>query len=191
MARLFKPIPALELGTKIFEWVAQRDAVVRKALAAAQCNPDIMHSSSRCLEVAISAGLPSTLEDNEVLLKDLSKVLFNYGANFSCDSVKGHVGLSFDGLHTTAEGLSFLGCAAGNDRVQPVAFIIYWDGTELRGYIPTQGNLWNTDNGLAYSYEAGYNSETNAMKRFGVPIGELEFNVQALLEDIKARIQPQ
>jgi hypothetical protein len=29
------------------------------------------------------------------------------------------------------------------------------------------------------------------MKRFGVPIGELEFNVQALLEDIKARIQPQ
>jgi hypothetical protein len=48
------------------------------------------------------------------------------------------------GYRTLDNGLTFLGVNAGGDWEVPIFFIIYWDGKKLRGYIPTEGNTWNT-----------------------------------------------
>jgi len=42
-------------------------------------------------------------------------------------------------------GISFIGGAMGGDWEEPVYFIIYWDGKNLRGYIPTKGNTFNIE----------------------------------------------
>lgn len=39
--------------------------------------------------------------------------------------------------------LPVLGASAGGDWEWPVYFILYWDGKQLRGYIPKSGNVWN------------------------------------------------
>lgn len=54
------------------------------------------------------------------------------------------------GLQTLDNGLTFWGMCAGGDWEQPVFFIVYWDGKKLRGYVPTDGNTWNTTTKQAY-----------------------------------------
>lgn len=39
--------------------------------------------------------------------------------------------------------LVFLGGMSGGDWEQPVFWIIYYDGKDLRGYVPKDGNIWN------------------------------------------------
>lgn len=46
------------------------------------------------------------------------------------------------GYHTIGE-FSFMGAEAGGDWEAPVFFIVYWDGSRLRAYAPTEGNPWN------------------------------------------------
>jgi len=70
------------------------------------------------------------------------------------------------GLNTLSNGLTFLGVEMGGDWEYPIFFIIYWDGKKIRGYIPKNGNIWNTDNKMAYGNDekSDYN---NCLKRFG------------------------
>lgn len=69
------------------------------------------------------------------------------------------------GYHKLSNGMPYYGVCAGGDWETPVFFCIYWDGKKLRGYIPEQGNLWNTDTKEAYG-----NNDTadlkNARKRW-------------------------
>lgn len=46
-------------------------------------------------------------------------------------------------FHTWENGLTTLGVLAGGDWESPVYFIIYWDGQQLRGYLPKKGNPYN------------------------------------------------
>ena len=71
------------------------------------------------------------------------------------------------GYRTLENELSYLGISAGGDWELPVFFIIYWDGKELRGYIPTKGNPYNTDTKKPYgnSTEA-LDDGKNIKKRF-------------------------
>lgn len=39
---------------------------------------------------------------------------------------------------------------AGGDWEYPICFIFYWDGTQLRAYIPTDGNVWDKKRNEAY-----------------------------------------
>ena len=84
---------------------------------------------------------------NSKLNKDLSKIEFDwenfdYGP-FSPDSK--HLG-----FHTLPSGLTCLICSAGGDWETPVNFAIYWDGKDIRGYIPTGGNPFNRTTKQAY-----------------------------------------
>jgi hypothetical protein len=85
--------------------------------------------------------------------KDLSKVNFDM-ENCYCDQDPGISGGSsfrkIQGFHTLPNGLSFLGVCAGGDWEHALLYILYWDGTKLRGYIPTDGNTWNTKTKMAY-----------------------------------------
>lgn len=79
--------------------------------------------------------------------RDLSK------CNFDTENLdeKGSFGRSeLVGYHTLPNGFTFNGISAGGDWEIPVFFIIYWDGTQLRGYIPKKGNPWNTTTGYPY-----------------------------------------
>ncbi|MDB5036981.1 MAG: hypothetical protein JWQ35_509 [Bacteriovoracaceae bacterium] len=88
---------------------------------------------------------------------------------------------------------------AGGDWENPVFFIIYWDGKALRGYIPTKGNLWNTDTKQAYGNDEESDAK-NLLERFPDVFGDkleeeinakdLSFNAQEITEDIQNRIVP-
>ncbi|MBI5066052.1 hypothetical protein HZA97_07480 [Candidatus Woesearchaeota archaeon] len=100
----------------------------------------------------------------QAIEKDLNKVSFDTenisGSAEDCD----YYIPELIGYHTLDNGLSFLGVGAGGDWECPVFFMLYWDGSELRGYIPTEGNPWNTKTKEAY----GNNEEEdpkNAFKR--------------------------
>jgi hypothetical protein len=70
--------------------------------------------------------------------KDLSKVQFDTE------------NIEVSDCQTLSNGLSFVGISSGGDWEWPIFFIIYYDGKKLRGYIPRDGNLWNTKTKQAY-----------------------------------------
>ena len=45
---------------------------------------------------------------------------------------------------TTKSGLDFMIFEAGGDWEYPIWFFVYFDGKDLRGYVPTRGNMVNT-----------------------------------------------
>ena len=47
------------------------------------------------------------------------------------------------GLQTLSNGFTFLGIVSGGDWEKPIFWIIYFDGSKLRAYIPDNGNVWN------------------------------------------------
>jgi len=69
------------------------------------------------------------------------------------------------GFHTLGNRFTFVGVGAGGDWEVPITFIVYWDGKKLRGYIPTEGNPWNTDTKEAYGNNEELD-EKNFIKRF-------------------------
>lgn len=46
--------------------------------------------------------------------------------------------------------LQFLVFKAGGDWETPVYMILYWDGREIRGYIPEEGNTFKASTRMAY-----------------------------------------
>ena len=92
----------------------------------------------------VSYGLTSQVN------KDISKVEFDF-ENYEDTNGSGYNGCeTITGFNVAPNGLPFLGISAGGDWEIPVFFIVYWDGKKLRGYIPTDGNMWNTDTKTAY-----------------------------------------
>ena len=129
---------------------------------------------------------------------DLSKVQFDT-ENLEWENGEGFDDLEdITGFHTLSNGISYLGFCSGGDWESPLFGCIYWSGTELRGYIPTGGNTWNTDTKKAYGNghedtQAGEDDEEvdnrNAKKRFGVDeYRNASGNKLAILEDIQKRI---
>jgi len=119
--------------------------------------------------------------------KDLSKCEFDL-ENVNITDGWGNT-KSIVGFRTLPNGMNYLGICAGGDWENSVFFIIYWSGTELRAYIPTEGNPWNTDKKQAYG-----NNESdpeNAKKRFGNDnYDHIECDPQAIIYDIVNRIKP-
>jgi hypothetical protein len=54
---------------------------------------------------------------------------------------------------------------AGGDWEFPVCFIIYWDGKQLRAYIPEDGNVWNKKTKMAYGNEDGEDDQEELEKQ--------------------------
>lgn len=78
--------------------------------------------------------------------KDLSKVQFDSENYDPCD-VAPHTS---DGYLVLDNGLTVFGVISGGDWEWPLYYIIYFDGKHLRGYVPKDGNPWNTTTKTAY-----------------------------------------
>lgn len=110
------------------------------------------------------------------------------------------------GVHTLDNGLTFWGMCAGGDWEEPVFFIVYWDGKRLRGYVPTDGNTFNTDTMMAYGngYEDDDEESKDAINKknrypelgnLNLSSNEIEetfmgWDANKILNDIKTRIMP-
>jgi hypothetical protein len=136
-------------------------------------------------------------EIKDELGKDL-KVEFD-GENFETYDGKSEL----MGVHTLDNDLTFWGMSAGGDWEYPVFFLIYWDGKKLRGYVPTDGNPWNTATKQAFGND-GAADFANAKKRWPDKYKDVNFDPEdddfeghfesddALMkQDILARILPQ
>lgn len=82
------------------------------------------------------------------LQKDLSKVDIDF-ENFE---IKENIKMS-------EKGFPYLEGICGGDWQIPIKFYIYWDGKDLRGYIPTKGNTFNSKTKEAFSCESCNNDE--------------------------------
>ncbi|MHA2280224.1 MAG: hypothetical protein ACXAC5_05095 [Promethearchaeota archaeon] len=102
--------------------------------------------------------LPYLSQLSPQLKKDLSKVEFDWENYTSATDLvdmawrsrspdKTEFGYSLDimGPHNRmgAEGVSWIGCAAGGDWEEPVFFMLYMDQGQVRVWIPKEGNCWN------------------------------------------------
>ena len=122
-----------------------------------------------------------------------------------------------NGYHQLDNGLTYCGFTAGGDWEFPVFLIFYISQGKLRGYVPTDGNPWNTTTKSAYGNDA-IDDTKNAIKRWPEiygkykgkhlneskgPFGELEdetdekkyvyaedfdYDIPLILQDIKERI---
>jgi len=95
--------------------------------------------------------------------KDLDKIRFDT-ENIDIEGW-GAYRKDFLGYHTLPNKMPYLGVYSGGDWESPVYFIIYWDGKKLRGYIPEDGNLYNTDTKQAYGNDDEADLK-NARKRW-------------------------
>lgn len=95
--------------------------------------------------------------NNDQVAKDISNIDFDL-ENLSAESpavyvYSGDVGKDLCGFHTLPNGLTFCGAIAGGDWECPLFFIIYYDGSTLRSYIPINGNMVNCDTLSAFGSE--------------------------------------
>jgi hypothetical protein len=87
--------------------------------------------------------LPSHIE------KDLKKVNFDM-ENFSINDP--YVGYPC-GFEILENGLPVLFANAGGDWEFPICFCFYWDGKQIRAYIPNEGNVYNKTEKCAFGSE--------------------------------------
>lgn len=76
---------------------------------------------------------------NAILQKDLDKVKFD---TENCD-------VDYD-IHN---GVAYASCRAGGDWEMPLRFFVYFDGTNIRGYVPDEGNFYNKLTKTAFGSE--------------------------------------
>lgn len=142
------------------------------------------------------ARISSPWAKNSKVAKDLRKVEFgreNLAVDtIECEWVSGPG--SWLGFHTSESGFAYLGCAAGGDDEFPVCFAIYFDGTDLRGYIPQYHNTYNTKTKKAFGTDYSYNCIEEEIEQYlGIDNDEFdysdEFEESGLFEDIESRIQ--
>lgn len=91
------------------------------------------------------------------------------------------------GYETLSNGLAVLFVVAGGDWEHPVCFCLYWDGKEIRGYVPTNGNVYNKKEKCAFG------SEENGDATLGDMEEEIDFesmaNSDEIRKDVIERIQ--
>ena len=146
------------------------------------------------------------MEDNLYILdyispkfaKDVSKVEFDY-ENICCGLNNEYYGknknmLNILGVQTLDNDFTFIGFQAGGDWELPIFFIIYYDGKDIRGYIPKEGNVYNkttkqalgNDDDADEEYIKKYHPEIECPEE--IYEIEIDCDVDKIIEDIKNRI---
>ena len=102
-------------------------------------------------------NLPSKIQ------KDIAKVQFdfeNYNLGTADPNYKSEYARDYEGycgypvgIEVLENGLPVLFVNAGGDWENPICFCIYFDGKELRGYVPSDGNVYNKKEKRAYGSE--------------------------------------
>jgi hypothetical protein len=115
--------------------------------------------------------------------KDLAKVEFDKENISRHNGKDSPAGFPYPvGIQTIGDDLKVCFFWAGGDWEYPVCFILYWDGKQLRGYIPTKGNAFDKKNKMAYGNEDDGRDTDDYNK---------EVSYDLLVEDILNRIKPQ
>lgn len=194
MTRYFVPIKGHELIGKIAEAAinySKGDDYEFNAYLSEDAIKNCPPNLTPLLKVVNS---PYTLQElTPRIKKDLSKVDFecenlSYGEDTYWPSQK--LRDTVVGLHKLENNLVFLGCYGGGDWEVPLIFIIYWDGKELRGYVPKEGNPWNTSTRAAYGNDEELDNE-NALKRFKVYDYDMipDINPELIFQDINSHFK--
>ena len=86
------------------------------------------------------------------ITKDIKVSFGTDNVNFEdrLDSPYESVKDDFLGVKTLDNGMTYFGIQSASDEEIFLYFIIYWDGKKLRGYVPKDGNTWNTKTNQAY-----------------------------------------
>lgn len=112
------------------------------------------------------------------VVKDVSKIDFsmeNLYVGAPRENTSWHATLrDFLGFRRIGD-LTILGCLAGGDWEEPVAFVVYHDGRDVRAYVPTDGNSFVVSKKAAADASAGQQARP--------------FDVAAMLADVADRIQ--
>lgn len=126
-------------------------------------------------DMKINNALMACVDLNNMIIKDLSKVNFDW-ENCGCD-LKGDTPCGF---WTTSAGVPVLGCYAGGDWEDSVYFVLYPEtATKVRAYMPKAGNTWNVKNKTAWgSGEGDEDADKNPRK----------VDVAAFRADVESRI---
>lgn len=94
------------------------------------------------------------------VFKDIGEIQFDF-ENVDCGFLDKDI--PFCGFQTLPNGLTYMGIMAGGDWQIPVFFIVYWDGKDLRGYVPTDGNTFNHVTNRPYGNDP--DSDWDAIKK--------------------------
>ena len=79
---------------------------------------------------------------------------------------------------------------AGGDWELPLLFALYYDGSTFRGYIPTEGNVFNRTLKQAYGNATDEEDEADCLKHFGVKNSyDLKLDYDKAIADIGSRIK--
>ena len=99
------------------------------------------------------------------------------------------------GLNTLSNGLTFYGFLIATDTGCAVYAIVYYDGSALRLYIPTRGNLINKDMNCILGTEDDDSLIEAYLNKFGIdydynlmPYDNLEFEWSAIQNEIETII---
>lgn len=79
---------------------------------------------------------------------------------------------------------------AGGDWESPVLFALYYDGNTFRGYVPTEGNVFNRTLKQAYGNATDEEDKADCLKHFGVKSSyRLRPDYDKAIADIESRIK--
>lgn len=197
MPRYFVPLSRRELEEKLIENLDRRCILEEEEDIVEEFTPE-----HRLNDFAAHITYGGKIK------QDLSKIEFDienfcifYDKNDPDKDCMKDIVPKLTGYHVYPNGLTAWGMGAGGDWEVPIFLIIYWDGTDLRGYIPKDGNLWNTDNKKAYGNSAGgifdpIEDISNVEKRFGIKnieyenIWKLPYDADKIEQDIMKRLLP-
>ena len=84
------------------------------------------------------------------------------------------------GYQVLPSGIPVLMVNAGGDWEFPICFALYFDGKGIRGYIPTEGNVFDRKSKMAYG---------NAEEEIAEEDLESLVNTENIINDINSRIQ--
>lgn len=100
-------------------------------------------------------------------VKDWSKINYDM-ENLYCDPAESKEWQV--GFQTLDNGFTYVGIMAGGDWEFPVYSILYHDGKEFRGYIPTKGNSYNPVSKTAFGSEDDDDMVVQGFIKLGITV---------------------
>lgn len=140
--------------------------------------------------------LCEAIENDSTVNKDLKKIEFQHdnGTAYRIPNSDFYPD-EFIGLHMTKTGLPFLGMSScGDEEWVEVFFILYFDGTKMRGYVPYYTNTYNPNTKAAFGLdhededEAFMNSIGKSGEEGSSDLDDIRCDATKLIYDIEQRI---
>lgn len=126
------------MDPKMIQHGGRKASVITKEELELLFKAAVPYDSEDLFDCAFMECHPSPLPK---VMKDLEKIQFDI-EDVSCDGIK-----------VSANGVPFFWVLAYGESNCPVGFMMYFDGKDLRGYIPVYGNTFNPKTKTAFGYE--------------------------------------